>query len=36
MVQDKAFYRTQWLIRRYASEQDFEAGQATPVVGADG
>ena len=36
MVRDKAFYRTQWLIRRYASEQDFAAGRATPVVDAAG
>lgn len=36
MVQDKAFYRTQWTIRRYADDAAYQAGTPTPVVDGEG
>ena len=35
-VQDRFSYKTQWVIRRYADQQAFEAGQASDLVDADG
>lgn len=35
-MRDKAFYKTQWIVRRYASEADYQAGTPTPVIDGEG
>ena len=36
VLQERAFYRTQWLIRRFADDAAFARGEASEVVGGDG
>ena len=36
MVEEKFSYRTQWIVRRYADDAAFVAGEATEVVDAQG
>ena len=35
-MQDKAFYETQWIVRRFADDAAFQAGTPTPVVDGAG
>jgi hypothetical protein len=35
-LKERAFYRTQWLIRRYENQEAFEAGVPSPVIDAQG
>lgn len=36
MIEEKFLYKTRWIIRRYADDAAFAAGQASTVVGGDG
>lgn len=35
-LQERAFYKTRWLIRRFADDAAFARGEASEVVGGDG
>lgn len=35
-MRDKAFYRTEWLIRRFADDAAYQAGTPTPLVDTEG
>ena len=35
-LQERAFYKTRWLIRRYADDAAFARGEAGEVIGGDG
>ncbi len=35
-MQDKAFYKTQWIVRRFADDAAFQAGTPAPVIDGAG